>query len=352
MIVESNKVIYSDGRHNAFTSMVMWRDRYWVTFRNDERHRSHEGRVYVISSPDLEKWSGPVVVMDTLIDDRDPHLAVFQDRLFVTSGSIDRRFEDEVHLDGKVQIVQLHTTMTVTDDGVNWKDPWVATEPYHFVWWMMPHGAYIYGTEYVYGGKQGETVTNLIRTSDGHRWEHVSVLSDERHANETSFAFLPDDRALAFVRHEMDLYPEIKIAEPQYEIWESVITMPFKAAGPCLGLVGDTIVVSARAFLEELETPLVTPELAAHRRGLLIMTVDLDRRIVNPQVLIPHSTGPLTPGDPGYHEHPPTIALDPNTPDISYASIVDLGGGRFAMSYYDGYIGGPADIRLLQLRLD
>ena len=30
----SNSVIYHDGRHNAFTSMVRWNDKYWVAFRN------------------------------------------------------------------------------------------------------------------------------------------------------------------------------------------------------------------------------------------------------------------------------------------------------------------------------
>lgn len=358
MIVESNKVIYSDGRHNAFTSMVKWRDRYWVTFRNGTRHRAHDGRILVISSSDLEHWSGPTVAIDTSMDDRDPHLVVFQDRLFVATGSVDRKFENDEHLDGKLHVSRLVTALSVTDDGVTWEEAWVAGEPFHFLWWMMAHDGYIYGAAYesrttVEAGIQiRECRSKLVRSGDGRKWEQVAIISDERLASETSIAFLPDGRAIALVRHNEDVRPEVKMAESPYETWQNLIHFPFEGAGPCLGLVGETIVLSARAFLDKPDTPLVTPDVAPRNRGLLVMTADLARREVNPKVLIPHSIGPLTRDDPGYHVYPSHVVRDPNAPDISYASIVDLGDGRFIMSYYDGHAGGPSDIRLAQLRLD
>ena len=62
----SNKVIYHDGRHNAFTSMVRWKDKYWVVFRNGTAHKpewaDHDGRIMVMSSPDLETRSEPQVI--------------------------------------------------------------------------------------------------------------------------------------------------------------------------------------------------------------------------------------------------------------------------------------------------
>ncbi len=35
-----------------------------------------------------------------------------------------------------------------------------------------------------------------------------------------------------------------------------------------------------------------------------------------------------------------------NFPDISYASIADIGEEKFAMLYYEGYKGYPSNIRL------
>ena len=55
----------------------------------------------------------------------------------------------------------------------------------------------------------------------------------------------------------------------------------------------------------------------------------------------------------GYGD-PPTRIVDEdaslNWPDISYASIVDLGDDRFAMSYYEGFKGPPSDIHLAVLQ--
>ena len=66
----SNEVIYHDGKHNAFTSMVRWNDKYWVAFRNGASHKSDDGRLIVMNSSDLETWSEPQEVINTDIDDR------------------------------------------------------------------------------------------------------------------------------------------------------------------------------------------------------------------------------------------------------------------------------------------
>jgi hypothetical protein len=300
----SNQIIYEDGRHNAFTSMVKWRDRYWVTFRNGTHHRSHDGRVLVMSSADLEHWSKPVVAIDTPADDRDPKLVVWQDRLFVATNSVTRAFDDETHLDGKIHTTDMHTSMSVTADGVVWETPWIATEPFHFIWWMRAHKGCLYATERKAkqvvedGVQKNDYYSAFLQSADGRSWQRISMISTERMASEVAFDFLADGRAVGFVRHDLDHYPEIKVAEPPYTAWETVIDFPFKGNGPSLDRLGDTLVISARAFFEDPATPLLPPELAPRRRGLLIMTVDLEGRRLIPQLMLPHITGPLAPDDP------------------------------------------------------
>jgi hypothetical protein len=363
----SNKIIYDDGRHNAFTSMVKWRDRYWVTFRNGTHHRSHDGRVLIMSSADLEHWSEPTVAIDTPADDRDPKLVVWQDRLFVATNSVTRAFEDETHLDGKIHMTEMHTSMSQTADGVVWETPWVATEPFHFIWWMRAHNfssfpameagkegndGCLYATERKAkqvvedGVQKNDYYSAFLQSADGRSWQRISMISTERMASEVAFDFLADGRAVGFVRHDLDHYPEIKVAKPPYTVWETVIDFPFKCNGPSLDLVGDTLVISGRAFFEDPATPLLPPDLAPRLRGLLIMTVDLEGRRLIPQLMLPHITGPLAPGSSGADEDARF-----NAPDISYASAVDLGGGEFAMSYYEGYKGTRSSIRLARLSL-
>lgn len=352
MKLEDNRVIYNDGRHNAFTSLVRWRDRYWLAFRNATHHRSHDGRILVISSPDLEAWSAPVVALDTEDDDRDPRLVVFRDRLYLSSLTVARRFSDEEHLAGTIHTTNLRGMMTATDDGVTWDPPWVTTEPDHCLWWIMRQGNRLYATvrkmrlSVVDGVQQRDYQTDFSVSSDGREWERIAVISTERLSSECSFAFLSDGRAVGFLRHDADQRPEIVVASPPYREWRPEIAIPFMYSGPCLGLVGDTIVLAGRAFFEDPATPLLEPRLQSRQRGVLLATVDLARRGVTPHLMLPHATGPLGADDPRADEDARF-----NSPDIAYASIVDLGEDRFAMSYYEGYKGHRSEIRLARLRL-
>ena len=152
--------------------------------------------------------------------------------------------------------------------------------------------------------------SSFWRSHDGRTWERLSIISDAECATETAFDFLPDGRAIAFVRHDCGSQrSEIKISAPPYADWETLLTFPFIYQGPCLKLVGDTVVISGRVFAEDTQIPLHSQELAENRRGVLLMTVDVEGRSATPTLLIPHSTGPITIDD------------QDTFPDISYADI-------------------------------
>ena len=65
-----------------------------------------------------------------------------------------------------------------------------------------------------------------------------------------------------------------------------------------------------------------------------------------PTLAIPHARGVMSPDDPDGHAD-----TGMNWPDVSYASIMDLGGGDFVMIYYEGFKGPPSDIRAAMLRM-
>jgi hypothetical protein len=331
--LESVDTIYHDGGHNAFTSIKRWKGKYWVCFRNDTAHRSLNGKILVISSPDLKTWSNPSVAIDTAADNRDPKLFVLHDKLYVTSDAVEwgdketKTFED------------IYTLLSFTEDGTHWNTPRRVWKPLGVIWWVEEVNDRVYGAGYLTNIKKG--VLSKIRaeffvSDDGFEWKTLSVISQERQASECALAFLPDKRAVAFVRHDdRTIIPEIKVASPPYTSWEKILDFPFVTNGPCLGLVNNTLVASSRAFLDwpQPEEILSLAEPGAVR-GLLIMTIDIERAEVVPELVI--SCPPAPEGD---------------WPDVSYAGIIDLGAGRFAMSYYSGTKKGPTDIKIAHLKL-
>jgi hypothetical protein len=190
----------------------------------------------------------------------------------------------------------------------------------------------------VYG--RGDIGTELWRSRNGLQWEKVSVLSNRDNSTEAALVFLPDERLFAYVRHDKHDHPEIAASSPPYADWQTVVDFDFRHNGPCMGLVGNKLVTSGRAIFEDPGTPLANDLCRERRRGLIVGVFDPDTLRWQPALAIPHSRGPRDPGDPDAHED-----KGMNWPDISYASIRDLGSGKFVMVYYEGFKGWPSDIR-------
>ena len=127
----SNKVIYHDGKHNAFTSTVRWKGKYWVAFRNGASHGSDDGRLMVMNSSDLVTWSDPQEVINTEIDDRDPAIFVCDDRLFLVSMSYKRKLHKG---EKQRRLVSMSSYVVSSGDGVNWTEPQQALPEHRVIW--------------------------------------------------------------------------------------------------------------------------------------------------------------------------------------------------------------------------
>lgn len=345
----SNNVIYSDGRHNAFTSMARWRGRDWIAFRNAQHHRSSDGCVLMISSDDLRSWSDPVEVISTDMDDRDPFVFARDDNLHAVTLSVDYgSYTSKNAFDKEFMPSRRRLTLgAISPDGQTWSSPEQLLPDEHMLWWVQPVGDILYGSVQVrlpIPSEEGEFEfrAELWCGNDARTWRKVSVISDEHKASEVALALCPGERLLAFVRHDDALQncPELKIASPPYMDWQNLWEFDFRNNGPCLGTIQNTIITASRAFFEDAATPLSSPLLRQRERGMILGVVDIDAGQWKPALTIPHSTGARKGNNP---------KLD--YPDISYASMLDLGGGEFAMSYYEGYKGGPSDIRLAMISL-
>jgi hypothetical protein len=87
--VENVRRAFHNGEHNAFTDLIRWRDRFWLTFRScpDGHQVASSASVIVLSSKDALTWREEHHFSVPERDTRDPHFLSFKDKLFVYTGS-------------------------------------------------------------------------------------------------------------------------------------------------------------------------------------------------------------------------------------------------------------------------
>lgn len=203
----SVKKLVSDGRHNAFTSLVQWKDQYWLSYRNGSAHNSSDADVIVLHSRDAEQWE-QAFRLDILPDDRGGHLLATPQRLFLytiaSKGS------------------QLTSYVLYTDDGQTWTKPQPVYEPQFILWAPLVHDNCFYANAHKkVESPRGKTEreSHLIRSTDGLRWEKVSTIRAGNWESETTLWFAPDQRLYAFLRTKYSVPGSILESVPPYTAW-------------------------------------------------------------------------------------------------------------------------------------
>ena len=87
--VVSVQRVFHNGEHNAFTDMCRFEGRYYLTFRScpDGHMVFPTSSIIVLSSKDAQTWEQVHRFSVPKRDTRDPHFMVFNNRLFVYTGT-------------------------------------------------------------------------------------------------------------------------------------------------------------------------------------------------------------------------------------------------------------------------
>ncbi|MCC6510632.1 MAG: exo-alpha-sialidase [Pirellulaceae bacterium] len=240
--VKNVRRVFYDGEHNAFTDLIRWRDKYWLTFRScpDGHGVSSTASILILSSTDAKTWTPSHRFSVPQRDTRDPHFLAFKDRLFVYSGTW---FAGDGPLPREKYNLDQHLGYAVsTGDGTIWQGPRQLEGTFgHYVWRAASHGdkAYLCGRRAYTGGRQSA----LLESDDGLVWKFRSLFQ-ETQGNETAFMIDPDGLLTALCRktaHESDLIR----SRPPYEQWTR-LTLPEFVGGPLLVRWGDRVLVGGR----------------------------------------------------------------------------------------------------------
>ena len=204
--------VWDGGGHNAFTDLVRFGDRWFLTFREGDGHVGGDGSIRVLVSQDGERWESAGLLMEEGIDLRDPKLSVTPDnRLMLLMGG-------SVYRDGEYRSRQPRVSFST--DAKTWTKPQAVLAEGDWLWRLSWHDRTGYGASYHGGGGlEGERGCTLYKTTDGLSYQKVADW-DVDGCSETTVRFELDGTMLAMVRGEGD--PKagwIGRARPPYTDW-------------------------------------------------------------------------------------------------------------------------------------
>lgn len=247
--VENIRRAFHNGEHNAFTDLIRWRDRFWLTFRSSaEGHMNFtSGSVIVLTSDDAQTWRQVHRFSVADRDTRDPHFLIFKDKLFVYTGTA------LVVKGGKGQTDwNSHLGYASwTDDGSKWSAPRALEGTYgHYIWRAGAHNgkAYLCARRFrdqipVPGTNRPTMQAAMLESDDGLIWKFHSFFQ-ETEGNETAFIFEPDGSLVGVSRATREASVLLR-SQPPYREWTRH-DIPEYLGGPVLARWDDRLVVGAR----------------------------------------------------------------------------------------------------------
>lgn len=128
------------GKHNAFTDLIRFQDRWYCTFRESDAHVGGDGKLRVLSSADGTKWVSVALLAEKGTDLRDPKLSVTADgRLRMTAGG-------SVY-EGK-KLLGRQPRVAFSKDGKEWTATTKVLADGDWLWRVTWHDGTCYGVSY------------------------------------------------------------------------------------------------------------------------------------------------------------------------------------------------------------
>jgi hypothetical protein len=302
--VESVRRAFHNGEHNAFTDLVRFKGKLYLTFRScPDGHMVHPtASIIILASDDGRQWRQVHRFRVAERDTRDPHFLVFREKLFVYTGTW---YSGRTALASDDYDLNKHLGYAAwSEDGVSWHSPVMLEGPFeHYIWRAAAFGEKAYlcgrrkaGFAIAPRGEGREVESLMLESDDGLVWRKRAVFQ-ETAGDETAFLFEPDGSILAIGRRG-SAAAQLLRSSPPYTQWQRK-DLDRYIGGPLLVKWGDHYLVGGRKMTKE--------------------------------------TGPKTSlcwlvGD-RLHE----FAELPSSGDNSYPGFVELAPGRALVSYYSSH---------------
>lgn len=252
--VSNVRRVFHNGEHNAFTDLVRFQGRFYLTFRScPDGHGVHPtASIIILASDDGRTWEQVHRFGVERRDTRDPHFLVFGEKLFVYTGTW---YSGETSLKPDEYDLNLHLGYAVwSQDGGRWHGPVLLEGTFgHYIWRAGAFGgkAYLCGRrkrEFRVGprGEGRDVESVMLESEDGLIWRK-RALFQEVQGDETAFRFEPDGSVIAIARRGRDT-AQLLQSRPPYLQWQRT-ELDRYIGGPLLVRWGERYVVGGRKTL-------------------------------------------------------------------------------------------------------
>lgn len=253
--IDSIRQVFNDGKHNAFTDLIGFRGKLYLTFRScPEGHGvSPTSSVLVLTSNDGAAWREAFRFSVPDRDVRDPHFLEFRGKLFVYTGTwlCDPERPDQRDMNQHLGYGAW------SEDGELWSGPQFLEGTYgHYVWRAAALGgrAYLCGRRrrdfrHQFSGEEPrELIQSAMLESEDGLVFRTAALFAEAHGDETAFLFEPEGSVLAIIRGPGSRPAQVARAKPPYQEWTRR-DLDRYLGGPLLAKWGSRYLVGGRKAL-------------------------------------------------------------------------------------------------------
>jgi hypothetical protein len=221
--------IWDAGKHNAFTDLIRFKDRWYCTFRESDAHVGGDGKLRILTSTDGIKWESAALLSEKGIDLRDPKLSITLDSrlMIVAGGSV---------YEGK-KLLGRQPRVAFSRDGTSWSPTQRILNEGDWLWRVTWHNGKCYGVSYdasqrstreaqeaATSGKAepgpADWKLKLVASTDGVKFDLITHLDVPGHPNETTLRFAVGGTMTALVRREGgNKKGWVGASKPPYQEW-------------------------------------------------------------------------------------------------------------------------------------
>jgi hypothetical protein len=199
--------IWDKARHNAFTDLIRFKDKWYCAFREGDGHVSKNGALRVLVSDDGESWETAVHLTSATADLRDAKLSITAAGELMLSGA------GALHNPKPIR----HQSMAwFSKDGNDWSKAVNIGDPNLWLWSVTWHKGTAYGIGYA---TVSPKMNRLYKSTTGRQFDTlVKTLHNQKYPNETSLVFADDDTGYCLLRRGAT--GMLGTSKPPYTAWE------------------------------------------------------------------------------------------------------------------------------------